>query len=92
MWRLCEWSCLLQLGTSKADEETSAHSGPSGSGKSSIQALLTRFYDPDEGRVLFDGEGEFVRHDSRRPRCSRSFKMLHLTLQLRFRRYPRLHT
>ncbi|KAJ9121502.1 hypothetical protein QFC22_002119 [Naganishia vaughanmartiniae] len=30
--------------------------GPSGSGKSSIQALLCRFYDPNEGRVLFDGE------------------------------------
>ncbi|KAJ9095203.1 hypothetical protein QFC19_007658 [Naganishia cerealis] len=33
--------------------------GPSGSGKSSIQALLCRFYDPNEGRVLFDGEGKF---------------------------------
>lgn len=30
--------------------------GPSGSGKSSIQALLCRFYDPNEGVVLFDGE------------------------------------
>lgn len=29
--------------------------GPSGSGKSSIQALLCRFYDPDEGQVTFDG-------------------------------------
>ncbi len=29
--------------------------GPSGAGKSSILQLLTRFYDPDEGAVLFDG-------------------------------------
>jgi len=34
--------------------------GPSGAGKSSILQLLTRFYDPDEGAVLFDG------HDLRR--------------------------
>jgi ATP-binding cassette subfamily B protein len=29
--------------------------GPSGSGKSTIVNLLLRFWDPDEGRVLFDG-------------------------------------
>ena len=29
--------------------------GPSGSGKSSIMALLLRFYDPDEGEILLDG-------------------------------------
>jgi ABC-type multidrug transport system fused ATPase/permease subunit len=29
--------------------------GPSGSGKSSIINLLLRFWDPEEGRVLFDG-------------------------------------
>ncbi|WVQ77988.1 hypothetical protein IAT38_000069 [Cryptococcus sp. DSM 104549] len=29
--------------------------GSSGSGKSSIQALIARFYDPIEGRVTFDG-------------------------------------
>ena len=28
--------------------------GPTGAGKSSILQLLMRFYDPDEGRVLFD--------------------------------------
>ncbi|OWZ73436.1 hypothetical protein AYX14_01159 [Cryptococcus neoformans] len=29
--------------------------GSSGSGKSSIQALLSRFYDPEEGKITFDG-------------------------------------
>src|SRR5207237_6391042 len=29
--------------------------GPTGAGKSSVLQLLMRFYDPDEGQVLFDG-------------------------------------
>jgi ABC-type multidrug transport system fused ATPase/permease subunit len=29
--------------------------GPSGAGKSTIAALLLRFYDPQRGRILFDG-------------------------------------
>ncbi|RME27534.1 MAG: ATP-binding cassette domain-containing protein [Deltaproteobacteria bacterium] len=29
--------------------------GPSGAGKSTVAALLSRFYDPQQGRILFDG-------------------------------------
>lgn len=35
--------------------ETIAIVGPNGSGKSTLVGLLTRFYDPNEGAVLFDG-------------------------------------
>ena len=35
--------------------ETVAFVGETGSGKSTIARLLTRFYDPDQGRVLLDG-------------------------------------
>ncbi len=35
--------------------ETVAFVGPTGAGKSTIAKLVTRFYDPTEGRVLIDG-------------------------------------
>ena len=38
-----------------APGETIALVGPTGAGKSSIAALLTRLYDPDHGEVLLDG-------------------------------------
>jgi ATP-binding cassette subfamily B protein len=30
--------------------------GPSGAGKSTVFQLLLRFFDPQEGRILFDGQ------------------------------------
>ena len=33
--------------------------GDSGSGKSSVNALLLRYYDPIHGRVTYDGQGEY---------------------------------
>jgi ATP-binding cassette subfamily B protein len=36
--------------------ETVAFVGPTGAGKSTMAKLVTRFYDPTEGRVLIDGQ------------------------------------
>ncbi|CAM9794283.1 unnamed protein product, partial [Heterosigma akashiwo] len=49
--------------------ETVALVGPSGSGKSTFMSLLLRFYDPQGGQVLVDGEdvrGLHLRHFRRR--------------------------
>ncbi|MFX9101234.1 ATP-binding cassette domain-containing protein, partial [Acinetobacter baumannii] len=35
--------------------ESLALVGPSGAGKSTIADLMLRFYDPTEGRILYDG-------------------------------------
>jgi ATP-binding cassette subfamily B protein len=39
---------------------TTAIAGPSGAGKSTIISLIPRFYDPERGRVLIDGQD--IRH------------------------------
>lgn len=46
---------LSDVSLSIAAGETFALVGPTGAGKSTIAKLITRFYDPDGGRVLIDG-------------------------------------
>jgi subfamily B ATP-binding cassette protein MsbA len=46
---------LHDVSFSVAKGEVVALVGPSGGGKSTIVDLLPRFYDPQEGRILFDG-------------------------------------
>jgi len=40
--------------------ESVAIVGSSGSGKSSVQSLLLRYYNPVQGRITFDGQGTIV--------------------------------
>jgi ATP-binding cassette, subfamily B, multidrug efflux pump len=48
-WVLHDVSCRIPAG------ETTALVGPTGVGKSTVIALLTRRYDPDRGEILLDG-------------------------------------
>jgi len=50
-----ETSALNQFSLSVRPRERLALVGPSGAGKTTIFQLAERFYDPDAGRVLFDG-------------------------------------
>jgi ABC transporter fused permease/ATP-binding protein len=47
---------LKDVSITAAPGEQIAIVGPSGAGKSTIAALLLRFYEPDDGRLLFDGK------------------------------------
>ncbi len=50
-----EQAALSQLDLHIQPGETVALVGPSGAGKSTLFQLLLRFYDPQQGRILFDG-------------------------------------
>ena len=59
---------LHQLDFTIQPGQTFALVGPSGSGKSTLITLMARFYDPTEGRILFDGNDirDFNVHSLRR--------------------------
>ncbi|SFK59184.1 ATP-binding cassette, subfamily B [Halobacillus dabanensis] len=47
---------LIDINFHAAAGQTVALVGPTGAGKTTIISLLSRFYDPDEGRILIDGK------------------------------------
>ncbi len=51
-----EVQVLKQLSFSVESGKVVALVGPSGSGKTTIASLLLRFYDPQQGRIFFDGK------------------------------------
>ncbi len=50
---------IKNLSFKAKDGTTNAIVGPTGSGKTTIISLLTRFYDIDEGQILIDGKNIF---------------------------------
>ncbi len=63
-----EQPALTQIDVQIQPGETLALVGPSGAGKSTLFELLLRFYDPQQGRILLDGEPirQLDPHDLRR--------------------------
>jgi len=62
-----ETEVLKELSFSVPAGKVVALVGPSGAGKSTIASLLLRFYDPQQGRILFDGRSanEYGLHELR---------------------------
>ncbi len=54
-WSVDKRSILRNVNLHARPGSTIAIMGPTGSGKSSLVHLITRFYDPDEGSVFIDG-------------------------------------
>ena len=63
-----EVNVLKNLSFAAAAGRVVALVGPSGSGKSTIAALLLRFYEPQRGRIVFDGRSaaDYGLHELRR--------------------------